>query len=535
VTVQTPLSYGTFLGKACWRHFVLTCLLVGKRCFRPRIEELNISERLEVKVCMPFTFSGDECFAFSGDERYTFLKTKREAGIYNGVECSFSSKAVDYTLSVIERTHLSTLAAWNLFDDDICRKYRLNSHKLTAIEDDLWFYADAERLFVFRTLAPIHQQSSRLARATRVLSSSFSPDGSRLATCTSDGYINIWNVHTGKVEQRFKSNQGDSSFACWWSEKFLFVFDFFDRIPSVSKYPVDVNLKILFLQSQQVSLCHLLEEFVSLSAIVDFSEGLLSFECGKTEPVKVLDVSGVGGPRMVTLPGIEPEMSITVSPGASFVVGIYKSLYCIWKRNAKEELDVYEALWREVVLSKRCKTTDTLYKPCKTTTYPQDTIECVCSCFSKDSKVAVVVVDEMIRDIAIDPGATSRCFEAHYVKIFDLVTHDHKSVEFDFRVKIGMSDLRTKLFCLNKDRVLIAAHRRFLEFFDMDSGAHLGSSMQRHLTWDSGKQLQLSPKETKMAFPKINGDMEFLRLCIPQSSELSSMKREAAAEWRFAP
>ena len=97
------------------------------------------------------------------------------------------------------------------------------------------------------------------------------------------------------------------------------MFDFFYRIPSLSKYPVDVNLKILFPQSQQVPLSHLVKEFVSLAAIVDFSDGLLSFECGKTEPVKVLDVSGVGGPRMLTLPGIEPGMSITVSLGASFV------------------------------------------------------------------------------------------------------------------------------------------------------------------------------------------------------------------------
>ena len=273
------------------------------------------------------------------------------------------------------------------------------------------------------------------------------------------------------------------------------MFDFFDRIPSLSKYQVDGNLKILFPQSQQVSLSHLLEEFVSLSAIVDFSEGLLSFECGKTEPVKVVDVSGVGRPRMVTLPGIEPEMSITVSPGASFVFGHEEYIYYIWKRNAKEQIDVYEVFFTE-----GCGET------------------CSC-CFSNDSKVAVLV------DIF------AHMFRTYGGKILDLVTRDHKSVEFELGQKLGMEDLRTKLFCLNKDRVLIAAHQRCLEFFDMDSGALLGSSFQRYLTWDSLKQLKLSPKETMMAFPKINGDMEFLRLCIPHDPLLSSMKREAAIEW----
>jgi WD40 repeat protein len=438
-----------------------------KRCFRPGFKELNSSKRLEIKVCVPFTFSRDEWEAW-----FT-------PGIYNGVECSFCLK--DHTLSVIESTHFTTLAAWNVFVHIYWEKEFINCYKLTTIGDDLLFYADRKKLFVFRTSAPTHQQSSRLRRPTRVLSSSFSPDGSRLATCTSDGYINIWNVNTNQVEQRFKSSQAESSFACWWSEELFYVFDFFDRIPSVSKYPVDVNLKILFPQSQQVSLSHLVKEFVSLAAIVDFSDGLLSFECGETEPVKVLDVSGVGGPRMVTLPGIEPGMSITVSLGASFVFGGNKSTYYMWKRNAKK-LDVYEIFFTG---------------PCERYLY---------CCFSNDSKVAVVV---------------SANLGSRYGKIFDLDTGDQKSVRFDF-------DRYFKLFCLNKDRIVITAHHFSLEFFDMDSGARLESSFQRYLTWDSLKQLKLSPKETMIAFPKINGNMEFLRLCIPQSSELSSIKREAA-------
>jgi WD40 repeat protein len=190
-----------------------------KRCLRPGFEELNFSKRLEIQVCMTLMFSRDECEAWF-------------TGIYNGVECRFCLE--DHTLSVMESTHFTTFAAWNLsvnlripYQED-----NINYYKLTTIEDDLWFYADMETLFVFRTSAPIQ-------RPARVLSSSFSPDGSRLATCTSDGYINIWNVHTNQVDHSFKRNQGGSSLACWWSKDFLFVFDFFDRIPSLSKYAVD--------------------------------------------------------------------------------------------------------------------------------------------------------------------------------------------------------------------------------------------------------------------------------------------------------
>ena len=104
------------------------------------------------------------------------------------------------------------------------------------------------------------------------------------------------------------------------------MFSSFDRIPSLMKYPVGVNSKILASESQQVSLSHLLEEFVTLTTIVDFSNGLLTFRCRKTDPLKVVDIGEVEKPQMVTLPGNDGGiMSITVSPGASFVFGANKS------------------------------------------------------------------------------------------------------------------------------------------------------------------------------------------------------------------
>ncbi|CAB4004556.1 WD40 repeat [Paramuricea clavata] len=251
------------------------------------------------------------------------------------------------SLSLEKETHykktLISLATWNFFvddcrdseswDDEFERSGFKGSRQITAIENDYWLYADVRNLFVFRTAVT--------TCSTRVLWSSFSPDGSRLATCTSNGYINIWNVNTGQTEQSFKTNQEKSILACWWSEKFLFVFNFWDSIASLWKYPVDVHLKILFSQSQQVSLRHLVDEFVSLSVVVDFSEGYLRYQCGETKPAKVLDVNRVREPRMVTLPGIKPMMNITVSPGASFLFGAAKLMFYIWKRSAMETI-VYD-------------------------------------------------------------------------------------------------------------------------------------------------------------------------------------------------
>lgn len=87
----------------------------------------------------------------------------------------------------------------------------------------------------------------------------------------------------------------------------------------------------MFSKHQQVSRYHLVDDFGRLSAILDFSEGLLSLECGKTEPVKVLNVNEGERPQMITLPNIRPMMNITVSPGTAFIFG-GREKYFMWKK-----------------------------------------------------------------------------------------------------------------------------------------------------------------------------------------------------------
>ena len=445
---------------------------ICKRCFRPGFGKLSSSE---IEACM---LSKCSCI------RYNSWFT----GIYNGMQCIFALG--EHSLSVIEKVHFTTLAAWNLFVPYTFFR-RMSNEKITIIKDNMWLYADMEKLIVLRTLAPTQEQYSSLAQATRVVWSSFCPNGSRLATCTSDGFINIWNVDSKQIEQRFKSHQGGSPFAVSWSKEFLFVlFGFCDRISSLSKYLVDVHLNILVSQTQQVSLCHLVNEVVCLSAVVDFTEGFLIFKCWETMSVKLLNVNGVEELWMVTLPESKPMMNVTVSPGACCVFGEWRGTDCyIWKKNP-EAAGVYEVFYTNV-----CTDFSHKYK----------------CCFSSDSKVAVVFSKE-IRGRFI--------FE-----IVDLDLGGHKIVSFDH------SNMHSKLFCLHKDRIVIAASRQFIQFFDMDSGALLESSFQRYLMRDIVTQGKLSPDDATLAFPKINGDMEFLRLCIPQDSLLSRIKQKAAADW----
>ena len=412
-------------------------------------------------------------YEISGVDSYWPLQSKRiedltwSTGMYNDVECIFVLG--DRSVSVIENIHFTTLAVWN-FNSGGANALDTIFPEAKAIKDDRWLYASDENVIVFGTLPP------PAVCPTRVLSCSFSPDGSKLATCNSDGCINIWNVHARKVEQRSKCGDGNSSFACWWSENFFFVFEIVDKIPRLSKYSVDVNLKIMLSRSQQVPLCHLANELMSQLSVVSFAEGFLCFDCGKTKPVEIVNVSKDGGPQMVTLPGIEPQMSITVSPGASFIVGAKLASYHIWKRNT-EKPAVYELQGTYLFENNRAG--------------PFTVVKC---CFTNDSEV-VFLASEGLFPRRID------------WRILDLNTGVHRDLYSPFN-----EILTSKLFYLNNDRVVIAVSCECITFLDMESGAVLGQSSQIYLYGDLQKQTKLSPNETVIACPRVNGDMKFLRL-----------------------
>ena len=463
-------------------------IIYGKtchRCCRAGLKELSSSRKLEFNVFLPVD---------------DYVKPW-SVGIYNDVQCVFG---VEYgRLSVIEDTHFTTLVTYNIYHNCIGDS---TFTKTTHIKGDVWFHADENKLMVFKVLAPMQEQSPCLSSETQVRSCSFSPDGSKLATCTSDGYINIWNVYTSQVEQRFKSSVGESLFACWWSKEFLFVFDVLNTIPKLSKHAMDVHMNILFTEGKQVSLSHLEDEFVSLSEVVDFSEGLLSFACGETKEIKVLDVLRGEKPQMVLLPGLQPRMHIVVSPGALFVFGGNEDTYYIWKRNTTSEQDAFDILFNkpdEIVSISDDSGDETHESTSEIKSIPEIEYSFSC-CFVNDPIIAIVV--------GVQGG-----------DIIDLDTGDCKKQSFD---------CRKMKFCLNNDRIAIASDKSdSIKFIDLDSGACLEISHQRYLTGAGRKQMKLSPTETMLAFPKRNGDMCFLPLHIPESSLLSDIKRKAAIEY----
>ena len=463
-TLFNPSSQDAFKNKLC------------KRCFRPRFQEHSSYTSLEMEAHIVSESLDLSCISWS-------------RGTCSGMQCLFALD--EQSLTVIENNHFTTHTVWNLNFDVPYNLYNRppSFKKITVIQEDMFLYADVEKLVVFRTIAPSPEQHAFLPHSTRVLWTCFSPNGCRLSTCNSDGYINIWNVEKKQVEQRFKSRLADSPFACWWSTEFLFVlFGCSGQPPRLSKYPVDASLEIMFLPDQRVLLDKLVEEVISLTAVTDFTEGFLVLECTETKSVKLVNIDAVGGRQLVPLPEIQPEMSITVSPGGRFVFGGCALKYYIWKKNIYEGYEVFF-----------CSESSTHY---------MTTNEC---CFSSDSKVAVVFTRSRVK------------FE-----IVDLNTGNHYIVPFDRSIR------SPKLFCLYDERIVIAASRQFLQFFDMETGALLESSYQRYLTKDFVMQTKLSPNDATLAFPNINGGMEFLRLCIPPYTILSNIKEKAAVEWEDA-
>ena len=399
-------------------------------------------------------------------------------GIYNGMDCIFY--LYSQSLRVIECTHFTTLAAWEIF-------IRIDGHftivDITAIEDDLWLYADETKLTVFRTARPKEDQSC-LSLPTRVVWCSFSPNGTRLASCTLDGFINMWNVDTCQMYQRFRDNVGTSEVACWWSDQYLFVCHIFDDILSLSKYPVDENFKIMITQGQLVEICTL-KRFSSISRVLDFSEGYLLVSC-RMDSIKVYDVNRIEHVRPLdVLPGYEPAMSIIVSVGASFVLGYSDKRIILWKRSETHSTvyTVYEVFF---------------YHDLETKIYNR-----LC-CFSNDLKYAVI------------------CYTMSQKRRYAVINLDtRKMVTDDIQVVDAPDDMSTNVMkVFSTDTVVIVVSPYLIEIFDLGTWKRLAFYHNDNLNISYLCRSKLSPNGSVLAVPDSFGDMEFFQLRIPKCSSV---------------
>ena len=411
----------------------------------------------------------EKCSRCCGQAQRELIRCRRlgnSTGMYNDMDCIFYLHE-QQSLHVIESVHLTALAAWGLF----IRNFGASPvDNITMIENNLWLSCDREKLVVFISEPPIETQSC-LSSPTSVLWCTFSPDGARLASCTSDGLVNMWNVDNCRIYQRFESNVGTWLAACWWSDTYLFVCYFNDEMPSLSKYPVDENFMIMVSQIVPVSLCAFVNESPAFSSILDFSEGYISFACGETKPVKVLEVSKTDHPENVVLPGIRSMMNIAVSPGASVIIGT--DHHCsVWKRNEANPLE---------------------YSNVCSFFLPPTSYFCQW-CFSDDSRFAFSFLPAIHNFLVFD---VDKCLFVAESGCRDGFIPDSHCVP-------------ANVFCTN--RLLVVVLSKLIQIFDCKSRKFLGLSFQQYLANFSAMRSKLSPRGTVLAVPGLTGDMDFFRI-----------------------
>ena len=448
------------------------------RCFRKECKELIPSKGLGIMPSMLKSNDG-----------------KLSAGIYQEVDCFFYLTK-DKSLRIIESIHFTTIAAWEMFTATPIKMLYVPFFDIAAIEDDHWLYTDDRKLVAFKSL-PHKENQACEPGSTCVLWCSFSPDGTRLATCTSDGFANLWNVDTSQVYQRFRNGRDTWAAACWWSDKYLFVCNVTDKIPSLSRYPVNESLKMMINKKQLMPLCSVKDAFLQFSGFLDFSECYLSFECGTMEPVKVFDVTKVGHPRPIVLPGIKPMMSIAVSSRANFVLAAGEGQYFLWKRKEIQPTVYY--LFVKFENSRK-----TPIEGLRGVEFKSEPWYCKC-CFNSDSKFAIV----SFVSVKNSP----------YFLVIDVVSGKSTTFNIDHQKVHGDRGLVLKMFCT--DTIMLYLANNLIEIFDLNKRTRLELSVQRYLTGDFVIHSKLSPQGTVLAVPRLTGDMVFFELRIPKQSSVS--------------
>ena len=388
-------------------------------------------------------------------------------GIYDGVDCIFY--LYSRSLRVIECIHFTTLGVWDIYTK-VKSKFAICD--LTEIQDNLWLCAHDEKLIVFRT-TPLKQNRPCPSLPARVLWCSFSSDGTRLASCTSDGHINIWNVDTCQVYQRFRNNFGTREVVCWWSVKYLFVCHIIDDVLSLSRYTVGDNLIIMTTQKQIVAEVDMATS-PGKPKILNFSDGFLYFSC-KEDTVQSFDVNENRHTPKIILPGCKSMMSITVSNRASFLFAASNNRITLCKGN-KDDPTAYE-VFADVDIE--TENNRPMY------------------CFSNDSKFAITCYrknEQTLRVVVVNlcTGVVSNC---EVQSLYPLYSHS-----------------RLKVF--STDAVFILVRKSSIEIFHLYNGKRLGFCCQDNLDIDDVQLSKLSPEGRVLAIPDSFGDMQFYNLSI---------------------
>lgn len=182
-----------------------------------------------------------------------------------------------------------------------------------------------------------------------VITCTFSPDGSRLASCTDDKILSIWDGYSRRIVQKFRLFS--ESLGCWWSERYFWRLHIANRKLILSWFPVNQQLKI------NASECH--DHHVNICKAVrffTFAEGVLvlGFKDDEVSALSITDDKLKPAVKVVTN---HPMHCAAVSPDGSCILMAGPKAYEIWRiekndrqtrsLNYKEE----ECAWREVTCS----------------------------------------------------------------------------------------------------------------------------------------------------------------------------------------
>ena len=445
---------------------------------------------------------------------------------FKGVDCIWGFNR--QSLKIIDPLHLTKLAVHDLsiVSPSFLPRHRSSEfweRNMTAINQNSVLYKDRRELLVFN-LPPKQQRpnSSSLSSLGCVVTCSFSPDGSHLASCTTDGTVSIWSVHKCRVVQRF-TWCGKQLSACWWSTEFLWIFHFAKDIPTLSNYPVDQQLKIRVSEGKHQPVDFTRQEILTFSEIIVFTEGVLIFRC-LNSPTKVLNISDTGVKTSLSLSREQQIECAAVSPGGSTILAAGVGMFRIWRRNVKSPKE-YEK-WKENQFPYKDRNSSTgiiSYSGCRS-------MKC---CMTSDGKIGLIssesVMQEDIVYFSSECNQSDPCDRKEGKIIYIVLNMDTGDITNYYFDSLFHNFQRATAYHISDFNIFISENFfvvrgwsnncTTVNVFDIDSGK-LVASLSETKTLEGHQELDqdttFSQESNILAVPRNNGFVHFIKIHVPE-------------------